>query len=76
MPTMTIAPTASPAMSSPGVPPLVSAAGLVEGDGAAEVGCADVCAALVGEADVGAALVGDGVGLAAAYVKVMPPSMG
>ena len=53
-------------MSSPDVPLLVSAAGLVEGDGTAEVGGADVGAALVGDADVGAALVGDGVGLAAA----------
>ena len=63
-------------MSSPDVPPLVSAAGLVDGEGMAEVGAADVGAALVGAADVGAALVGDAVGLAAAYVKVMPPSMG
>ena len=66
MPMMTIAPTASPAMSSPDVPPLVSAVGLVEGDGTAEVGGADVAGALVGDADVGAALVGDGVGFAAA----------
>ena len=65
-PTMTMAPTASPAMSSPDVPPLVSAAGLVDGDGAADVGAADVGGALVGDADVGAALVGDGMGLAAA----------
>ena len=63
-------------MRSPDVPPLVSAAGLVEGDGTADVGAADVGDALVGDADVGAALVGDAVELAAAYVKVMPPSMG
>lgn len=71
-----MAPTASPAISNPDEPPLVSAAGLVDGDGTAEVGDVDVGAALVGAADVGAALVGDAVGLAAAYVKVMPPSIG
>ena len=71
---MTMAPTARPAMSSPDEPPLESAAGLVDGDGAAEVGAADVGAVLVGAADVGRAPVGDGDG--PSYVKVMPPSMG
>ena len=61
-------------MSSPDLPPLVSAAGLVDGEGMAEVGAADVGAALVGAADVGSAPVGDGEG--PSYVKVMPPSMG
>ena len=66
MPATTITPTASPAMSRPDVPPLVSAAGVVDGEGAAVVGAADVGAALVGSAEVGAADVGAGVGLAPA----------
>ena len=71
----TITATAIPAMSSPEPPSLVSAAGLVDGDGA---GAADVAGAVVGDADVGAglALVGDGEGLAATYEKVIPPSTG
>lgn len=51
-------------MSSPDVPLLVSAAGLVDGEGRAEVGEGDVGAALVGDALVGDALVGDADGLA------------
>jgi hypothetical protein len=66
MPAMTMMPTASPAMSRPDVPPLVSAAGVVDGEGAAVVGAAVVGAALVGAAEVGAALVGAVVGLAPA----------
>ena len=63
---MMMAPTASPAMSRPDVPLVESAAGLVDGEGAAVVGAADVGAALVGSAEVGAADVGAGVGLAPA----------
>lgn len=63
MPTMTITTIASPAMRSPDVPPLVSAAGLVDGEGTVLVGAALVGAALVGDADVGDADVGAGVGL-------------
>ena len=66
MPAMTMMPTANPAMSRPDVPPLVSAAGVVDGEGAAVVGAAVVGAALVGAAEVGAALVGAAVGLAPA----------
>ncbi len=60
---MTMAPTASAAISTPDVPPLVSAAGLVDGEGAALVGVALVGAEDVGE---GLGLDGDAVGLAAA----------
>jgi hypothetical protein len=65
-PTITMRPTAIPAMSRPDVPPLESAAGLVDGDGTAEVGGV-VGAAVVGEgeADDAAVLVGEGLGLAA-----------
>lgn len=54
---MTSAPTASPAIRSPEVPPLESAEGLTLGDGAALVGAG---AALVGAAEVGSADVGAG----------------
>ncbi len=63
---MTITPMANPAMTRPDVLPLVSAAGVVDGEGAVVVGAAVVGAALVGAAVVGAALVGVVVGLAPA----------
>ena len=78
-PTSAMAASAMPAMIQPEEVPVVSDAGLVDGDGSADVGAALVDgagASEVGAADVGDALVGDGEGLASAYEKVMPPSMG
>lgn len=68
---------AMPAMIHPGSPPEdASAAGLIEGFGAALVGIALVGIALVGAGDAELGWGAELVGVAPAYENVIPPSTG